>query len=212
MGGIFFDLFQSPIVVLVYLACIVIALSVHEFAHAKMADMLGDPTPRLRGRLTLDPRAHLDIWGSIMFLFAGFGWGKPVPFDLYNLKDPRKDAMKIAFAGPLSNIILALCASILFKISFLILPDLPGIFQAIAELFIRLNVTLAVFNLLPIEPLDGFKVVGGLLPADQAAKWYTLAPYGMIFLFLLIIPMGPGPSIVGSYLQTVGGFLLKFLL
>ncbi len=212
MGGLIFDFFNAPIVVILYIGCIVIALSVHEFAHAKMADMLGDPTPRLRGRLTLDPRAHLDLWGSILFLFAGFGWGKPVPFDIYNLKDPRKDTMKIALAGPLSNIMLAIAASIVYKLLYLLVPSAPDIIGTIARVFIQLNVTLALFNLIPIEPLDGFKVVGGLLSPEQAAKWYTLAPYGMIFLFMLIIPFGPGPSIVSSYLQTVGGFMLRFLM
>jgi Zn-dependent protease len=166
MHGLIFELFNSPILVVLYVVFIVIALSVHEFSHAKAADMLGDPTPRLQGRLTLDPRAHLDLWGSIIFLVAGFGWGKPVQFDPYNLKNPRQDAMKIALAGPLSNIIMALCVSIIFKLLYFIVPSFPDIFFAIAKIFISLNVTLAVFNLIPIEPLDGFKIVGGLFSEE----------------------------------------------
>ena len=211
MHGLIFELFNSPILVILYVAFIVIALSVHEFSHAKAADMLGDPTPRLQGRLTLDPRAHLDLWGSIIFLVAGFGWGKPVQFDPYNLKNPRQDAMKIALAGPLSNIIMALCVSIIFKLLYFIVPSFPDIFFAIAKIFISLNVTLAVFNLIPIEPLDGFKIVGGLLSEEQAIKWYSLRPYGIFFLLALIIPLGPGPAVIDTYIRTVGGFILQFL-
>lgn len=211
MHGLILDLFNSPILVVLYLAFIVIALSVHEFSHAKMADMLGDPTPRLQGRLTLNPRAHLDLWGSILFLIAGFGWGKPVQFDPYNLTNPRQDAMKIALAGPLSNIIIALSVSILFKLLYFVLPDIPVVFFSIAKIFITLNVTLAVFNLIPIEPLDGFKIVGGLLSEEQAIKWYSLRPYGMFFLLALLIPLGPGPAAIDTYMRTVGGFILQFL-
>lgn len=211
MNGLIFDLFSSPVLVILYIVFIVIALSVHEFAHAKAADMLGDPTPRLQGRLTLDPRAHLDLWGSILFLVAGFGWGKPVQFDPYNLKNPRQDAMKIALAGPLSNIIMALSVSIIIKLIYLLFPSLSPLFFDIARIFITLNVFLAVFNLIPIEPLDGFKIVGGLLSEEQAIKWYSLRPYGMFFLIALIIPLGPGPSVISTYMQVVGGFILQFL-
>ncbi len=211
MNGLIFELANAPVLVVLYILFIVVALSVHEFSHAKMADILGDPTPRLQGRLTLNPRAHLDLWGSILFLIAGFGWGKPVQFDPYNLQNPRQDAMKIALVGPLSNILLALSVSIIFKLLYFVIPSLPIIFFQIAKIFIQLNVTLAVFNLIPIEPLDGFKIVGGLLPENQAMKWYSMAPYGIFFLLLIIIPLGPGPSIVETFVRTVGGFILQFL-
>ncbi|MBP6994217.1 site-2 protease family protein [Candidatus Woesebacteria bacterium] len=211
MRGLIFEFFNSPILVVLYVIFIVVALSVHEFAHAKVADMLGDPTPRLQGRLTLDPRAHLDLWGSILFLVAGFGWGKPVQFDPYNLKNPRQDAMKIALAGPLINIIMAIIVSIAFKLLYFVLPSTPTLFLNIATVFISLNVILAVFNLIPIEPLDGFKIVGGLLSEEQAIKWYSLRPYGIFFLLALIIPLGSGPAVIDTYLRTVGGFILKFL-
>jgi Zn-dependent protease len=200
MPGLLFDFFSNPLLIGLYLGFIVIALSVHEFAHAKAADMLGDPTPRLQGRLTLDPRAHLDVWGSLMFLLAGFGWGKPVQFDPYNLQNPRKDTMQIAFAGPLSNIIMALGTSLVFKVLFFLVPTFPEVFWSIAKVFISLNVTLAVFNLIPIEPLDGFKIVGGLLSEEQAIKWYSLRPYGMFFLIAVIIPWG-----------GIGGTIVRFL-
>lgn len=205
------DFFNSPLLVGMYLAFIVIALSVHEFAHAKVADLLGDPTPRMQGRLTLNPRAHLDPWGSLMFLFAGFGWGKPVQFDPYNLQNPRKDAMQIALAGPVSNIIMALGTSLILKVLFFFVPAMPEILWSIGKIFISLNVTLAVFNLIPIEPLDGFKIVGGLLSEEQAIKWYSLRPYGMFFLIAVIIPWGAGPSIAQIIIQTVGGTIVRFL-
>ena len=106
---------------------------------------------------------------------------------------------------------MALCVSIIFKLLYFIVPSFPDIFFAIAKIFISLNVTLAVFNLIPIEPLDGFKIVGGLLSEEQAIKWYSLRPYGIFFLLVLIIPLGPGPAVIDTYIRTVGGFILQFL-
>lgn len=209
MNGPFFLLLSNPIFGLFYILSLVVAITVHEFAHAKMADSLGDPTPRIEGRLTLDPRAHLDVFGSIMILFVGFGWGRPVRFDPYNLTNPRTDAMKIAFAGPISNIMMALGAAIVVKVVAILTPGLSSLTEAMLGLFIQLNVYLAVFNMLPVEPLDGFKVVAGLLPHDQAEKWQTLAPYGMIFLLLLVfLPPAPGIQLV----STVSRWILQFLL
>jgi Zn-dependent protease len=209
--GLISELFTSPLSALIFIASIVVAITVHEFSHAKMADILGDPTPRLQDRLTLNPRAHLDLWGSIFFLFTGFGWGKAVVFDPYNLKDPRRDAMKIALAGPVSNLIMALIASLIAKMLFLVPSGASELLIVILQGFIHLNVVLAVFNLLPVEPLDGFKVIGGLLSREQAIKWYSLRQYGPMFLFLLIIPFGPGPSIVSTYVNAVSSFILRFL-
>lgn len=209
MGGPISILLSNPLVGVVVILSIILAISIHEYAHAKMADFLGDPTPGLEGRLTIDPRAHLDIFGSIMILLVGFGWGKPVRFDQYNLKNPRKDAMKIAFVGPLSNIMMALLASIILKLiqafsSF----DLEFVVMTL-QYFIQLNIGLAIFNLLPVEPLDGFKVVAGLLPENQAQKWQTLAPYGMIFLVLLVfIPPAPGLQLVTGISRWIMQFLL----
>jgi len=209
MGGLFFRLFDSPLLALIDIAAIVIAITIHEFAHAKVADSLGDPTPSLEGRVTLDPRAPLDKWGSLMILLVGFGWGKPVRFDAYNLENPRIDTMKIALAGPVSNVALALFVSIVFKMLLIVSPVLnPLIVEAFVGL-ITLNIYLAIFNLLPIEPLDGFKVVGGLLPPEQAEKWQTLAPYGMIFLLLLVfLPPAPGIQLVTG----VSAWIINLLL
>jgi len=213
MHGLLFQLTQSPLLGIIFISSMVIALTVHEFAHAKAADMLGDPTPKLHGRLTLNPLAHLDLFGSLFLLFAGFGWGKPVPFDPYNLQDPRRDAMKISLAGPMSNLFMAVVASIIMRILLFLLPgSLSILITATFSIFISLNVALGVFNLIPIEPLDGFKIVGGLLPEEQAQNWNSLRRYGMIFLILVIIPLGPGPAIADMFVNTVGGFLLRFLI
>jgi len=167
----------------------VIVITVHEFFHAFAADRLGDPTPSLKGRLSLNPLVHLDPIGTILIFLAGFGWGKPVPFDPYNLKHPKKDSAVISFAGPLSNIIMAVLASIILRL-ILSLPALNTsfFFPEVLNAFIRLNILLAIFNLIPVHPLDGFKVVAGLLPHKYYDDWLTLERYGIIFLVLLIFP------------------------
>lgn len=212
MGGLLFRFADAPFMALIDILAILIALTVHEWAHAKMADKLGDPTPRLQGRVTLDPRAHLDPIGTLLILFVGFGWGKPVRFDPYNLENPRQDGMKIAFAGPASNIIMAFATSLILKVTLLTVGTLnPYVAEAFLA-FITLNIFLAIFNLLPVEPLDGFKVVAGLLPDDQAEKWQTLAPYGMFFLIILLFPIGGGQAPGIMIVSTVSRWILQFLL
>ncbi len=193
---------QSPLLFGIYAVALLGAISIHEFSHALVADRLGDPTPRIQGRVTLDPRAHIDLTG-ILFLFVfGFGWGRPVQFDPFNLEHPRRDAALISVAGPISNLIIAVICSLIYTAtSFsLLLP------------FITLNVILAVFNLLPIHPLDGFKIVGGLLSEEKAREWYQLERYGILFLILLILPMGGGSmlsKIITPVMQFVLGLLIR---
>jgi len=207
-----FTLFSNPILFLLLAISIVVAISVHEFAHAKMADYLGDPTASLQGRLTLNPTAHLDLYGTIFLLLVGFGWGKPVQFDPFNLENPRRDAALISFAGPASNFIIAiLCALLSQLFIFLNIPALTTIGLLILSPMIMMNVMLGVFNLLPVYPLDGFKIVGGLLSENQAREWYQLQRYGMLFLLMLIIPFG-GQSMLHMILDPVLGFLYHFLL
>ena len=204
-------LFSNPIYFFISLLALVLAISVHEFAHGFAADRLGDPTPRLQGRLTLKPTAHLDKMGLLFLMLFGFGWGKPVEFDPYNLKNPRKDAAIISFAGPVSNFILAILCSILLRsIIFLNLGILKTIGIIFLPAFITYNVILGVFNLLPIHPLDGFKIVGGFLSRERAAEWYQLERYGMIFLILLIIPIGSS-SMLDSIIRPVITFILNLL-
>lgn len=194
-------LFQNPLSFFLFLFLLIIVITVHEFSHAFAADHLGDPTPKLAGRLTLNPLSHLDPIGSLLFVLAGFGWGKPVPFDPYNLKSPKKDSALISFAGPLSNIIMAVLASILlrFFISDMIYT------------FIRLNILLAVFNLIPVHPLDGFRVVAGLLPQKYYPDWLELERYGMIFLIFLIFPFF-GSAPIFFILNPIINFFISILI
>lgn len=197
------DLFNSPIVFLVSIISLIVAITIHEFSHALVADRLGDPTPRLQGRLTLNPIAHLDPIGSLLMLIARFGWGKPVVFDPFNLRHPRRDAALISLAGPISNLTLAAILSIalhLFPVLFILEP------------IIVMNVYLAVFNLVPIHPLDGFKIVGGILPADYAKQWYELEPYGMIFLIFMIFPFFGGVAPLTRFMTPIISFFLRLFL
>ncbi|MBP6045288.1 MAG: site-2 protease family protein [Microgenomates group bacterium] len=191
---------QSPLLFVIYLVALLMAIAVHEFSHAFVADKLGDPTPRLQGRVTLNPKAHIDLMGILFLFMFGFGWGRPVQFDPFNLKSPRRDAALISVAGPISNLLIAVILSLVLRatsMSFLII-------------FIQLNVMLAVFNLLPIHPLDGFKIVGGLLPEDKAREWYQLERYGLLFLILLILPIGKG-SMISSIISPAISFVTNLL-
>jgi len=200
-------LFTDPLFFFLALISIVIAITIHEYAHAKTADYLGDPTPGIQGRVNLDPRSHLDLYGLLFLLLFGFGWGKPVQFDPFNLKNPRRDAALISIAGPASNILLAaICSIILRLFIFIDIPTLTTISFIIFPPLIMLNLMLCVFNLLPIHPLDGFKIVGGILDEEQAREWYKLERYGLIFLLMLIIPFG-GRTMLSSILGPVLNFL-----
>ncbi len=204
-------LLQNPVQFFIVAALLIIAIAIHEFSHAWAADRLGDPTPRLAGRLTLHPAAHLDPIGTLLLFFVGFGWGKPVPFDPFNLRNPKKDAAVISFAGPLSNLIMAVIASLIFKFLDILPVFIPAIIGNILVQFIYFNVILAIFNLIPVHPLDGFKVVAGLLPKKFYHDWLALEPFGMIFLILLIFPFFGG-SPVFTVISPIVNFLLSFLL
>lgn len=205
-------LFSNPIIFVFQAIALIIAIAVHEFAHAKAADHLGDPTPRLQGRVTLNPVSHLDLYGTLCLLFFGFGWGKPVEFDPYNLKNPRKDAGIISVAGPLSNFALAIISAIILRI---LLPFDENIMISLLTLFcismITLNLLLGVLNLLPIHPFDGFKIVGAILPEEKAHDWYQLQRYGFIFFIMLIIPFN-GRSMLDSILDPILSPLYKIFL
>lgn len=200
--GLFSLLLQNPLAFIVVAAVLVIAITIHEFAHAWTADKLGDPTPRLQDRVTLNPLAHLDPLGTLMIVLLGFGWGKPVMFDPYNLKNPMKDTALIALAGPVSNLLLALLIVILMP-----LISLTGIsvdlIQMIGMLAISYNVMLAIFNLVPIHPLDGGKIAVALLPHRLSLEYDDfMQKYGPIVLILLIFPFS-GRSLISTVIAPI---------
>lgn len=182
------------------LIAILMAISVHEFFHALLADRLGDPTPSHQGRLTLNPLAHLDPLGTILIIFTlisgfGIGWGKPVQFNPWNLRHPIRDAALISLAGPASNFIQALLFSLIYR-------NVAGPLQDFFLPFIVINLSLGIFNLIPIAPLDGFKIVTALLPKELSFQWQSLERYGFILLIFLIFPFF-GDSIMGSFIRPV---------
>jgi Zn-dependent protease len=200
-------LLTDPILFLIWALALLTAVTVHEFAHAFVAVRLGDPTPKLQGRLTLNPLAHLDPLGTLMLLLVRFGWGKPVQFDPFNLANPRRDAAIISLAGPASNLIFASLLSIVLRLSQM--PFSPiGILNFIIPPFIMLNVVLAIFNLIPVHPLDGGKILVGLLPPKDAGRIdLFMNRYGIFILILLIFPIF-GSSFVFTIISPVINFLL----
>jgi Zn-dependent protease len=203
---------SNPFLAVIYLAILVLVISIHEFSHALAANYFGDPTAKLSGRLTLNPTAHIDLYGMLFLIFAGFGWGKPVPVDSFNLKNPKKDLAIISLSGPASNMIMVLLSSVLIKVLvYLQLPIISTIGIGFLDIFIQLNLILAIFNFIPIYPLDGFKIVAGLLPEETAREWYSLERYGMIFLILLLIPLG-GKSMIDMFLNPVISYLYNFFI
>ena len=167
-------LFRLPPEVLVLLIPVLLfALVFHEFSHAWIAYKLGDPTARYAGRLTLNPVAHLDPVGALMILFVGFGWAKPVPVDPRYLKNPREDMMKIAFAGPASNLLLAFIAGTILRFGIG-----QGSIAMMLILFTQINIMLAVFNMIPVSPLDGSQIFSGLLIRTNPDLVRNLQIYG----------------------------------
>ena len=176
----------SPELLLARIFTLIIAFTVHEFAHAWTANELGDDTPRLAGRLTLNPLAHLDVLGSLMLVLAGFGWAKPVPVNPYALQRRTPAGMMIvAAAGPVSNVGLALLASIPFLLGLVSVSS--SILAVFVADFIFLNLVLFFFNLIPIFPLDGEKVLTYFLPPSGQAFLAQVRPYGPILLAMLVI-------------------------
>jgi Zn-dependent protease len=176
-------LFRIPIEVLILLIpVLVFALVFHEFSHAWVANKLGDPTARYSGRLTLNPLAHLDPFGSLMILFVGFGWAKPVPVDSRYLSNPRVDMMKIAFAGPAANLLLAFVGGTIIRMGIF-----GGSITLMLILFTQINIMLAVFNMIPIPPLDGSQIFSGLMMRRNPELVHKLQMYGPQILLGLIM-------------------------
>lgn len=202
------------------IAAFLVAIVIHEAAHAWMAYRLGDPTAKIMGRLTLNPIAHIDPVGTILLPLLlillrfpiVFGWAKPVRFDPYNLANPRRDSALISLAGPFSNLALATFLSLVLRLTFI--PFSPISFlSGILYPFIILNVTLAIFNLIPIHPLDGGKVLVGLLPTKEAHEVdIFLNRFGILLLFFLIFPTLGGASILNIIIFPIISFVLNLLI
>lgn len=171
---------------------LIVAITVHEFSHAWAADRLGDPGPRRDGRLVLNPLVHLDPIGSIFMLLGGFGWGRPVAVNPFSLRAPSRQSFAlVAAAGPFSNLVLALIAAIPVRLglfSFFDIPSINGITPALSELvtgFVAINLGLMLFNLIPLVPLDGSKILSGFVPIEWADALARLDQYGPMILILL---------------------------
>lgn len=195
---------------LVLFGLLLIAMTVHEFAHALVAYKLGDTTAKYSGRLSLNPLAHIDpVWTFLLplFLFIStggqfvFGAAKPVPINYSALRNPKRDIIWIGISGPMANFLLALVSALIIK--FIPLP-LPLYFMLIK--LIVINVVLGVFNLIPIPPLDGSRIVTGLLPANLAAQYSLMEPYGFLILMLLL-----WLGLIGSIVWPFVGFILRIL-
>jgi len=187
----------------IFIFAFLFSLAIHEAAHAWMADRLGDPTARLSGRLSLNPFRHLDPLGALLpffLIFSGspiiFGWGKPVPFDPFNLRNPRRDTALISLSGPAANLILATFLAVIVRLGHLFLGTTGFNIEMILAPIIQLNITWGLFNLLPLHPLDGGKVLVGFLPADLAYRVdEILHEYGLILLIFLIFPFAGTPPL-----------------
>lgn len=190
MDLIFYRLLLLPI--------LIPSLVIHELAHGFTSQWLGDPTPRMSGRLTLNPLAHLDPIGLLLLIIAGFGFARPVPINPYYYKNPRRDEALVGLAGPASNFLLAwLLAIIFFKILGLT-PSIGGFFFELVQLSIWLNLALAVFNLIPVPPLDGSHILAAILPDEMAEALVRIGPFGLMIAVLLILTPLTGQLIVSA--------------
>ena len=175
---------------------LIVGITFHEFSHAAVADQLGDHRPRALGRVSLNPAAHIDPIGALVFVIAGFGWGKPVPVNVYALRPGRVGMAIVAAAGPIANVIVAVLAAIVYRVL-----DIVGTGSFVLEIgfwVVYYNIVLAIFNLIPIPPLDGYNAMLAFLPPKTAFVVQRYAPYGiMVLLLLVLLPASPLSRLLG---------------
>lgn len=191
----------------IWLPIFIVSVTVHEFAHAFVADRLGDPTPRSQGRVTLNPASHVDPMGTLALVFVHFGWGRPVQIQPQNFKNPRLGDLLTSLAGPLSNLLLAVGGLMVLK--YAPITEWPLGAQQWVFLFFRINLILTVFNLLPIPPLDGGHIIQALLPRRWLPTFRHLQPYGMILVLVLVFM--PGLNVMGMLFDSVMGLMLHLV-
>ena len=206
----------DPLLLIFRIPAVLAAITIHEFSHGLAADKLGDPTPRANDRLTLNPIKHLDPMGTLALFFLGIGWAKPVPIDPFNFQDKKRDTALVSLAGPASNMISATLAAILLKYLIPALTISTNIFLLINAFllpFIILSIGLALFNLIPIPPLDGSKILFSILPNHFAYELEeNLNRYGIIILIFLIFPFFGGQALIMRFLLPIIQFFLALLL
>jgi Zn-dependent protease len=187
---------------------ILLASTVHEYAHAWTAYKLGDATAKAEGRLSLNPLVHIDPIGALFMVLFRFGWSKPVPINEYNFDNPALGTGLTALAGPVSNLIMAVIASIIYNL----LPSSSIVLLLFLTTFIIVNISLMIFNLLPLPPLDGHKIVRALLPARLREYWEMLERYSVYILLLIFLPFSPLSTLTTYLISRTLGFFLDLLL
>lgn len=212
----FSDVFSIDAIVqvMVRLMAVFLILPVHEFAHAWMADRMGDKTPRINDRLTLSPFAHIDPFGTLLMVFTGFGWAKPVPVDTSQMRHPRRGMLLTAFAGPFANLLMAFLFVIAERlcIHFGATYTVPYL-QDILYIFITINTNLFVFNMLPVPPLDGSKILIYLLPRN-ASVWFIRHQSAFYYITMILMVMGilSIPMQILSYFVKAGMYWIVSLI
>ena len=207
---LFLDLTGPQLVALA--TALVVGITFHEFMHAFVADQLGDHRPRALGRVSLNPIVHIDPMGALFFVIAGFGWGKPVPVNVYALRPGRIGMAYVSAAGPLANLFVASVGAVIFRVVELAGLIAPGDFAyQLLYWLVLFNVALGLFNLLPIPPLDGYNLVLPFLPVRTALTVQRYAPYGIILLLVLILLPRVGGTSPLDWLFSAGSAITRVL-